>query len=89
MLGPRQRRLERVVPLECRGLGIGVSKIGGVSAELVLAGGPVLMLRHGEGKWHCLIFLLLEASLCEFCLFGMHPKMNKQPPHYAPQILFR
>ena len=37
MLGLKERRLGSMVPPECRGLGLAVNKLGGVSAELVPA----------------------------------------------------
>ena len=59
--GTQASILGGTVPLECKGSGPGVSKLGAV---LVSDGGPVLMLRAGGGKGQLPVPLFLEGPLC-------------------------
>jgi len=61
-----------------RGARLGVSKLGkSVRTVLVLAGGPVLILRGRVGKWFPSVPLFQEGSLCEYCLCQTQSEMSE------------
>lgn len=78
MLGLRKAGLSGVVSPECRGMGLGVGKLGSqywfCAAFL---SGCMFMLKRGGGKWLQPVPLSLETCLCELCLSGVHSKKNE------------